>query len=1806
MLDVAERKLSAFSIMVKTLRTEGVGRSEVAISRWCEGSCWPVNIAIVVPPAPQVSRRRVDSAKSNGTSLSKKRTGSGLKTWASAVLIISFLCASLRECIGQTVSGQPARIVTEYALTSTHDYAAHDPSAWRLLGSNNGGKSWAVLDARTNEVFSGRNLRRVFSVNNRTAYNTYRLEVDNSDSLKWDIARSVQLAELELMGPLIGVDNETNLQPVITASDPNPMGPPENAFDGDVSTCWVDLGLSHSGKCWIQYQYALNSELLVTNVSQMRLLAYLAAMRDPFWEEGPKILSNLTACAGEPMRTVTGYAMTSANDTPERDPRNWRLLGSNDGGKTWRTLDIRTNEIFSSRFKRREFALNPPARYQTYRLEIDSIAVPGNPVQIAEIEPLYSRSEADSPFSLVVSAEGDNPPFETADKAFDGKSSTKWLDFFSGDPARPSWIQWQYVPPVEDLPVVNLRDLSLRSETVHHSPPPMKLQLTGVVVSLESNLLGFLDESGFQLLRLGSPVTNVRPGEQIQLSGRLQFMRQLPVVTHPKAASAGALTAVQEVRANQAMGGLHFLLGAGQGKVTAVSDDGYYLTVELSPDDGEGRLTAKIFNWQHASAASLMGKRLRVAGVVESVLTDNGSRIAGNIWASDFNAVSTYEPIETPLAASLQPATSIYRALPVAGIREVNQLIEAQDTNTHPATIRGVITYIDLNLGAFYVQDGMDNIMLYDQQGAGISSILHEEGSYIELKGEVSDGIFYPTAFATVVGRGQMPEPLRHSWDYLMTGRDDGNWVELEGVISAIEGNRLSLVVTGGRLIVWINDIDKNFQDHLLGSVVRIDGVCAPVINSRNQRLGQRLLVPSSDYIQIEKAAPENPFDMPTTAIGDVMKARNWNSRRPIGLTKTAGIVTYSSPGLLFVQDKQDGIRVVPRKDVDVKPGDRVEVVGLAQADGLSPELEQALVRKVGQASLPAATPIDLAGIYSDSANVNQDATRGEIEATFLGQSVSDSGQILELQSDTLKKPSYALLPVNSDAMPIIPVGSRIRLEGVFKAATDTVPDSGQVVSSFAMYLNSPADIHILSQPSWWTAQRMFWLSGGLCAVLFLSLAWVVTLRRQVLRRTRELHEEIDGHKHTEAQLQGEIAERKQSEKIQETMFRISQAMHTTGSLDDLYREIHQVLRQLMPAKNFFIALHNPAGDGVSFPYFVDQRDGNFNPPRQCGKGLTEYVLRAGKALHATREVYDRLIANGEVIPVGTPHVDWLGVPLKIDERTVGVMAVQSYTERVHFSQRDMDILQFVSNQVAIVTERKQAEEKIREQAALLDDATDAIWVLNLNGRISYWNKGAERIYGWSAAEAVGNRPEDLLFRGTQTPQFREYLKAVKERGEWTGELEEFTKDGKTVIIQGRSNVIRDEQDNLKSVLMINTNITEKKKIETQFLRSQRMESIGTLAGGIAHDLNNVLTPLLFAVEMLKEKINDAEGHKLLGALKSNVERGAKLVKQVLTFSRGVQGERVPVQPAHLVREIKHIIQETFPKSVEFEYDAPADLWPVIGDSTQLHQVLMNLCVNARDAMHNGGKLSIHIKNVTLDETYADMNSGAKPGPFVVIEVADTGVGIPKEIQDRIFEPFFTTKGPGQGTGLGLSTSLGIVKSHGGFISCYSEPGKRGSTFKVYLPANASTAAVEDTRVEQTRLPRGHEELVLLVDDEEAIREVAQKTLERFGYRVRLAANGAEAVSMYSSRQDEIAVVITDMAMPVMDGPAVIGALQSINPKVKIICSSGYEFNPGTKTNGAGVRPFIPKPYRAETMLNTLHRVLHGTVAPESAIKSVS
>ncbi|MGA3163137.1 MAG: PAS domain S-box protein [Verrucomicrobiota bacterium] len=507
---------------------------------------------------------------------------------------------------------------------------------------------------------------------------------------------------------------------------------------------------------------------------------------------------------------------------------------------------------------------------------------------------------------------------------------------------------------------------------------------------------------------------------------------------------------------------------------------------------------------------------------------------------------------------------------------------------------------------------------------------------------------------------------------------------------------------------------------------------------------------------------------------------------------------------------------------------------------------------------------------------------------------------------------------------------------------------------------------------------------------------------------------------------------------------------------------------------------------------------------------------------------------------------------------------------------------------VTDISERRLAEERIREQAALLDAATDAIYVCNLDNTVTYWNDGAEYLYGWKRSEVLGRKVYELV--SYNPDEFNNAQKELLAKGFLSGELKVAGKADKELTTFCRWTMLRDEAGRPKEILAINTDITEKKQLEANFLRAQRMEGIGALAGGIAHDLNNILQPILIAVPFLRETIGDPENRSLLDTVENSAQRGADIIKQLLTFARGTPGVRVPLPVRHLMNDIDKIIRETFPRNIKVNVDAPKDLWPVLGDATQIHQALMNLCVNARDAMPSGGELALAAKNLTLDETFTSMIHDAKPGTYVCVSVIDTGTGIPPELLDHIFEPFFTTKEVGKGTGLGLATVLGIVRGHGGFIRVDSRLG-HGTTFELYLPASPQAKADEKSACE-TLPPEMHGELVLVVDDEAHVREVIQQLLEKHGYRVATAAEGSEAMKFFTQHRAEIKAVVTDLMMPGMDGAALIRALRHLDPRLPILIMTGM----GEQTDIKGIQslglPVLLKPFVRGELLTALYQAI--------------
>jgi PAS domain S-box-containing protein len=530
------------------------------------------------------------------------------------------------------------------------------------------------------------------------------------------------------------------------------------------------------------------------------------------------------------------------------------------------------------------------------------------------------------------------------------------------------------------------------------------------------------------------------------------------------------------------------------------------------------------------------------------------------------------------------------------------------------------------------------------------------------------------------------------------------------------------------------------------------------------------------------------------------------------------------------------------------------------------------------------------------------------------------------------------------------------------------------------------------------------------------------------------------------------------------------------------------------------------------------------------------------------------------------------------------------YLRCKNFATRPDGSVSQVLTIVRDITERKLSEQIMHEQASLLDIAPDAMFVYDLNYQIVFWNQGAARLYGWQTAEAIG-RDARQFDSPDSLAQLTNVMEIVLTTGKWEGELTKVTATGKLINIISRRALVRDAAGNANSILNVDTDITEKKQLESQLFASQRLESLGTLASGIAHDLNNIFTPILGIAEVLPLQFPNLDGRtqNLLKILNDSTRRGVDLVTQILSFTPGVEGKTAVIQVRDVVAEIQRIVRQTFPKNIETIFNYADSLSTIEADSTQIHQVLMNLCVNARDAMPSGGILTVSTENLKIDENSAKIHLDARLGDYIAISITDTGTGIAPELIDRIFDPFFTTKDIGKGTGLGLSTTMKIIKSHGGFINVNSEVGK-GTCFKIYLPS-IDTYEIQPQPI--VKLESGSNELILIVDDETSIRSITSTTLETYNYQILTAGDGIEAIATYAERKNDIDVILLDLMMPSLDILTTVRTIHKLNPHVRIIAMSGWVANQQiTQTlQECGVMAFLQKPFTVEHLLRTLWQV---------------
>jgi PAS domain S-box-containing protein len=674
-----------------------------------------------------------------------------------------------------------------------------------------------------------------------------------------------------------------------------------------------------------------------------------------------------------------------------------------------------------------------------------------------------------------------------------------------------------------------------------------------------------------------------------------------------------------------------------------------------------------------------------------------------------------------------------------------------------------------------------------------------------------------------------------------------------------------------------------------------------------------------------------------------------------------------------------------------------------------------------------------------------------------------------------------------------------------------------------------------------------------------------------------------------------DVTESKRAEQIQLATYRISEAAHAARTLQELFGAIHRIVGELMPAKNFYIALYDAATDLLTFPYYVDEYDADF-PSKKPGKGLTEYVLGTGQPLLVTPEVQAELERLGEVELIGAPSIDWVGVPLKIGDRTIGVLAAQTYAPGIRYGGTEKHVLQFVSTQVAMAIERKRTEEQLHDSEhkyrLLFETNPEPMFVYDFETlRILAVNGAAVARYGYSEPEFLR-----LTLRDIRSPEdqarLEEELAHRPDEGAVRAAVRHCTKEGKRFEVDLVARPL--EFAGRRARLVLARDVTAQRHLEEQLRQSQKMEAVGQLAGGIAHDFNNLLTAILGSTQLLLHNMppgdprrEDAEEIRHAGL------RAAELTRQLLAFSRRqVLAPKVldlNTVVAHMDRMLRRLLGEDVELATSLDPAAGA----VNADPGQLEQVLLNLAVNARDAMPAGGRLSIGTTRVTLHDEHVERRHRMPAGDYVCLAVADTGVGMDETTQAHLFEPFFTTKEVGKGTGLGLATVYGIVKQSGGYIWVYSEPG-HGTMVKIYLPRVPGVAEAPAPPPEPQPVRGGHE-IVLLVEDAAPVRTLARRSLEARGYRVLDAADGPAALALSARHDGGIDILVTDVVMPGMSGRELAERLAPERPSMKVLYTSGYTDDAMVRQGvlSAGVA-FLQKPFVPDTLARKVREVLDG------------
>ena len=676
-----------------------------------------------------------------------------------------------------------------------------------------------------------------------------------------------------------------------------------------------------------------------------------------------------------------------------------------------------------------------------------------------------------------------------------------------------------------------------------------------------------------------------------------------------------------------------------------------------------------------------------------------------------------------------------------------------------------------------------------------------------------------------------------------------------------------------------------------------------------------------------------------------------------------------------------------------------------------------------------------------------------------------------------------------------------------------------------------------------------------------------------------------------------DITDRKRAELERQATFEIIHSVNDTDNIDDLLQRIHMALKKVVYAENCFVALYEPSTGMFHFPFWVDRFD-VAPPPQQVGRSCTAYVYRTGRAMLIPQKAFDKLAEEGEVELVGTPSPSWLGAPLRTPAATIGVLVVQHYDAENAYTERDLEFLSSVGGQIAVAIERKRAEAKLRESEArlrvLVAQLPAVLWTVDRELQFtSVVGAGLARL-GLKPDQLVGKTLFDYFQTSDNT-----FLPITGHRRAVAGEPVTFHVEWKSGSYACHAEPLRGADGQVTGAICMLLDVTDRKQLEEQLRQAQKMEAVGRLAGGIAHDFNNLLMVIQGYADLMTERLPSADPlRRNAEQIQMASQRATSLTRQLLAFSRKQMLAPKVLNIQSVVADMEKILRRLIGEDITLETGGAPDLWLVKADRSQVEQVIMNLAVNARDAMPQGGRLTIETANVEMDASVSHPPAVLAPGQYVMLAVTDNGCGMDEATQAHIFEPFFTTKEKGKGTGLGLATVYGIVKQSGGYVWVYSEPG-RGTSFKIYLPRideEAATQGRDNRRRDLSALPRGTE-TVLLVEDEKGVRELAREYLEMSGYTVIAAENGHTALDLAALHAGPIQLLMTDVVMPGISGRELAERVAKVRPGIKVLYMSGYTdqavVHHGILEDDAVL---LQKPFTLVTLASKLRELL----APES------